>query len=122
MVFELPYLAIVGSRCDQRVVERTPTQQLALLLPAMITYVCAPVGIEDGSGVPAEERDLVGRAAFLVDRNDSECATAAGFPVDCDVFGVGLSCMSGWIRGRVRGELTLIRLVSHAFFEMRRLS
>jgi hypothetical protein len=84
--------------------------------------MCAPVGIEDGSRVPAEERDLVGRAAFLVDGNDSECATAASFPVDCDVFGVGLRSMSVWFRGRVRGELTLIRFVSHAFFEMRRLS
>lgn len=72
--------------------------------------------------MPAEERDLVGCATLLVDGNDSECAATARFPIDGDVFRVGLSSMSALSRGRVRGELTLIRLVSQAFLEMRRLS
>ena len=53
-----------------------------------------PVGVEDRSRVPAEERDLVGSSATLIEGNDSECASSASFPVDCDVFGVGLSSMS----------------------------
>jgi hypothetical protein len=44
--------------------------------------------------VPAEERNLVGSSAALIDRNDSECATAARFPIDCDVFWVGLWSVS----------------------------
>ena len=53
-----------------------------------------PVGIENGSGVPAEERDLVGDSAALLEGNDSKCAAAAGLPVDCEVFGIGLCSMS----------------------------
>jgi hypothetical protein len=81
-----------------------------------------PVGVEDGSSVPAEERDLVGCSAALIDRNDSKCASSTGFPVHCNVFGVGLEKLSARSRGRVHGRLTLIRLVSQAFLEMRRLS
>lgn len=81
-----------------------------------------PVGVEDGSSVPAEERDLVGRSAALIDRNDGKGASSAGFPVHGDVLGVGLCSMSASSRGRVHGRLTLIRLVSQAFLEMRRLS
>jgi hypothetical protein len=72
--------------------------------------------------VPAEERDLVGSSAALVDRNDGKRASSAGFPVYRNVFGVGLCDMSACPRGRVHSMLTLIRLVSQAFFEMRRLS
>jgi hypothetical protein len=40
--------------------------------------------------MPAEEGDLVGRAAALVEGDDGKCAAAAGLPVDGDVLGVGL--------------------------------
>jgi hypothetical protein len=40
--------------------------------------------------VSAEERNQVGSSAALVDGDDGECATAAGFPVDRNVLGVGL--------------------------------
>lgn len=81
-----------------------------------------PVGVEDGSSVPAEEGNLVGSSATLAEGDDSECASSASFPVHCDVFGIGLWGMSAsWLWSRAR-QLTLIRLVSHAFFEMRRLS
>lgn len=87
--------------------------------------VPVPIGVEDGGRVSTEERDLVGGSAAFVDGNDSKGATTTGFPVDCDVFWVGLRYMSvySW-RSRVRivFELTLIRLVSQAFLEMRRLS
>jgi hypothetical protein len=53
-----------------------------------------PVSIEDGSSVPAEEGDLVGSPAPLIDGNDGKSASSAGFPVNCDVFGVGLRGMS----------------------------
>lgn len=85
-----PYLAIVRGRSNQRVVERTPAERSVLLLPTIFKHMRAPVGVEDGSRVPAEERDLVGCPALLIDRNNSECATAASFPIDRDVFGVGL--------------------------------
>ena len=57
--------------------------------------VGVPVGVEDGSRVATEERQLVGGAAALVDGNDSKGAATAGFPVDGDVLGVGL----GGVRG-----------------------
>jgi hypothetical protein len=53
-----------------------------------------PVGVENSSGVPAEERDLVGSSAALINGNDSKSASTAGFPIDCDVLGVGLDCIS----------------------------
>jgi hypothetical protein len=84
-------LAIVRGGCDQRVVEGTPAKPLALSLslPA-VRRSRVPVGVEDGGGVPAEEGDLVGRAAALVEGDDGKSAAAAGLPVDCDVLGVGL--------------------------------
>ena len=71
----------------------------------------------------AEEGHQLGGAASLIDGDDSEGASAACFPVDGDVLRVGL-----WRYERSCSEvaceavLTLIRLVSHAFLEMRRLS
>jgi hypothetical protein len=44
--------------------------------------------------VPAKERNLVGDSAALLEGDDGECAAAAGFPVDCEVFGIGLGGMS----------------------------
>lgn len=53
--------------------------------------------------MPAEEGDLVGRAALLVDGNNGESASSAGFPVDCDVFRVGLRGVSAsFSRSRAR--------------------
>jgi hypothetical protein len=40
--------------------------------------------------VAAEEGHLLGEASTLVDGNDGECASAARFPIDRDVFGIGL--------------------------------
>lgn len=53
-----------------------------------------PVGVENGGGVPAEERDLVRHSAALLEGDDGECAAAAGFPVDCEVLRIGLCVMS----------------------------
>lgn len=57
---------------------------------------CAPipVGVEDGSSVAAEKRKLVGSSAALIDGDNGKGATAARFPVDGDVFGVGLERVS----------------------------
>ena len=41
-----------------------------------------PVGVEDSSCVAAEERQLVGGAATLVDGDDSKSTATTGFPVD----------------------------------------
>jgi hypothetical protein len=84
--------------------------------------VTVPVGVEDGGGVPAEERKLVRGAAALIERDDGKGAASAGLPVDREVFGVGLKCMSAGVTRSRAGELTLIRFVSHAFLEMRMLS
>ena len=70
----------------------------------------------------AEERKLVGSSAALIDGNDSKGAATAGFPVDGDVFGVGLESVSACMTRSRANELTLIRFVSQAFLEMRRLS
>jgi hypothetical protein len=71
----------------------------------------------------AEEGHLVWRATAFVDWDDGEGATTAGFPIDRDIFGIGLRRVSVDIRGvACEAKLTLIRLVSHAFLEMRRLS
>jgi hypothetical protein len=59
----------------------------------------APVGVEDSCSVPAEERDLVGGPATLIDGDDGKGTTTASFPVDCDVFGIGLESMSAYTQG-----------------------
>ena len=65
-------LPIVGARRNNMVVEGVP------------------IGVEDGSGVTAEKGDLVGEFTALVERDDRKGAPAAGFPIDREVFGVGL--------------------------------
>lgn len=37
-----------------------------------------------------KERYLIGELSPLIERNDSECATTAGLPIDRKVFWVGL--------------------------------
>lgn len=65
-------LAIVGSRGDEGVVERTP------------------VGVEDSSSVATEQGELFGQLSTLVHRDNSKGTAAASFPIDREVFGVGL--------------------------------
>ena len=62
--------------------------------------------------MPAKEGDLVRRAALFVDGDDSESAASAGFPVDCDIFGVGLRGVSAsFLRSRARwADLDQIRV------------
>jgi hypothetical protein len=72
--------------------------------------------------VAAEERQLVGSSAALVNGDDGKGTAAAGLPVDGDVFGVGLEGVSLSSDMVAWAGLTLIRLVSQAFLEMRRLS
>ncbi len=60
-----------------------------LSLPPLIC-ACVPVGVENGGGVSAEEGHQLGGTARLIDRNDGKGATAACFPVNGDVFRVGL--------------------------------
>jgi hypothetical protein len=50
----------------------------------------------------AEERQLVRRAAALVDGDDGKGAAAARLPVDGDVLGICLCCVSAGSRSRVR--------------------
>lgn len=63
---------------------------VSVVLGPVMPCATIPVGVEDGGSVAAEERELVGRSAALIDGDDGKGATAAGFPVDRDVFGVGL--------------------------------
>ena len=70
-----------------------------------------------------EEGHQLGGTAALLNGDDGEGATTACFPVDRDVLRIGL-----WRYERscylvaCEAVLTLIRLVSQAFFEIRRLS
>jgi hypothetical protein len=57
--------------------------------------------------VAAEERYLLWETAFLVDGNDSECAAAASFPIDGDVFWVGLSRVSAGVYAIARYKANL---------------
>lgn len=71
----------------------------------------------------AEEGHQLRSTATLIDGNDGESATTTCFPVDRNILGVGLwryklSCSEV----ACDAALTLIKLVSHAFLEMRRLS
>ena len=62
--------------------------------------------------MPAEERDLVGSSAALIEGNDSKGATTTSFPIDCDVFGIGLDSMStssSWSRAR-ESDLDQVRV------------
>lgn len=83
-----------------------------------------PVGVEDGAGVAAEQGNDVGQLAALVERNDSEGATAAGLVVGGQVLGVDLGVgVSGRRQeGGVAGRRTLMMLLSQAFLDRRRLS
>jgi hypothetical protein len=73
--------------------------------------------------VSAEEGHQLGSAASLIDRDDGEGATTACLPIDGDVLRVGLwECERSYSEVACEAVLTLIRLVSHAFFEIRRLS
>lgn len=84
-VGDLPHkdAAVVGGRGQDMVVERVP------------------VGVEHGRRVAAEEGDLVGDLAALVDGDDGECATAAGLPIDREVLGVGLCCCGSALKRRL---------------------
>lgn len=97
-----------------------------------------PVGIQDGGGMASKQRDLVGELSLLAEGDDGEGAAAASFPIDREVFGVGLavenSVSSASLRlfkfagdpltclgpddrrkKKVESPLTFTRLVSHAF-------
>lgn len=63
---------------------------VSVVFDHVIPCATIPVGVEDGSSVATEERELVGSPTALVDGDDGKGATTAGFPVDRDVFGVGL--------------------------------
>lgn len=86
-------------------------------------HICVPVGIKDGSRMPTEEGHQLGGTAGLIDRDDREGASTACFPVDRDVFRIGLRRYErSYCVVACEAVLTLIRLVSQAFFEIRRLS
>lgn len=52
--------------------------------------VCAPVGIEDSRGVPAEQGNEIRELSLLVQGDDGEGTPAARLPVNGEVLGVGL--------------------------------
>jgi hypothetical protein len=85
------YLAIVGARSDDRVVEGVPVngRQGGVRLESEVG-LGAPVGVEDGSRVATEQGQDVGELSTLIDRNDSKGTATAGLPIDREVLGVGL--------------------------------
>lgn len=48
----------------------------------LVSDTVVPVGVEDSGCVSAEERQLVGSSAALVDGDDGKGTAAAGLPVD----------------------------------------
>ena len=92
------------------------------MLHLLVAVASLPVGVEDGSCVAAEERELIGSSTKLVDGNYGKGTATAGLPIDGDIFWIGLRGSVGRVQGRVVPVLTLTRFVSQAFLEMRRLS
>lgn len=82
-------LSILGSGSDDVVVEGVP-----VCLSANAREPGArgtiPIGIEDSSGVSAEQRDLVRHLSSLFQGDDGERATTRGIPIDGEEFGIGL--------------------------------
>jgi hypothetical protein len=73
--------------------------------------------------MPSEERNMLRKTPLFVDRDNRKCATTASLPIHGYVFGIGLRYFSAQDCSRGLYQLlTLMRLVSQAFFEMRRLS
>jgi hypothetical protein len=88
---ETRYLAIVGTRSDDRVVERVPANGRQGGVGSESGVILgAPVGVEDGGRVATEQGHDIGELATLIDRNDSKGAATAGLPIDRQVLGVGL--------------------------------
>lgn len=59
-----------------------------------------PGGVEDGGSVCTNEREEIRQLARPVERDDAECPSAAGLPVDAEVLGraldeVGVECEVG---------------------------
>jgi hypothetical protein len=78
------YLAIVGTGCNQRVIERIPNGPVSFVM----VIVCLllerlPIGIENGGRVSSEQWDLLGEFSSLFKRDDCKGTTTAGLPVDC---------------------------------------
>jgi hypothetical protein len=86
----LPYedLSIIGAGRNYAIVERVPSSV------SSDRWRCRqriPVSIQNRRSVSTEKRDLFWESPFLIDWNDSECASSAGFPIDREVFWIGLS-------------------------------
>jgi hypothetical protein len=89
-----------------------------------------PVGVQNHCGVATEQRDALWKLASLLERDDGESTATTGFPIDSKMLRVDLfrPMSDRVLRRKVRGGgmgwegRTLIRLVSHAFREIRRLS
>lgn len=86
-----PYLAIISTRCEQTVVKWAPAALLSRILTSLHRIdQTIPISIQHGSRMSSEERNQIGQLAALADRDNSERAAAARFPVDRDVLGIRL--------------------------------
>ena len=106
-----------------------PSQRPSLPLSQPAMGESVPVGVEDGGGMAAEQRDLVGELAPLFKGNDGEGAAARSVPIDRQVFGVDLLSSVNTTTNTTtrhgiisRSRRTLTRLVSQALRLIRRLS
>lgn len=92
-LWDLPYedLPIVGSGCDNAIVEGVPMRKGQLELLRKGNSPLLPVSIENRRGVSSEQWDLFRQTTFLIQWDDGECTAAAGLPVYGEVFGVNLS-------------------------------
>lgn len=87
----MDYLAIVGTRSNDRVVEGVPVngRQGGVGWESGVV-LGAPVGVEDGGRVATEQGQDIRELSTLIDRNDSKGAATAGLPIDREVLGIGL--------------------------------
>jgi hypothetical protein len=121
------YLAIVGTRCDQRVIEGVPIviTSVSSTQKAYTKRCSLPVSVQDSGGVSSKQGYFLRDFSSLLQGDDGECTAATSFPVDCQVLGIDL-CNSQTIyatgqqgQGTAR---TFSKLVSHALRDTRRLS
>ena len=91
------YFSIVGRRGDDRIVEGVPIRWasdressspggvevgIARARDEAGSAIYAPVGVQHGRGVAAEQGNLVGQLASFAEGDDGERTAAAGLPID----------------------------------------
>lgn len=81
-----------------------------------------PIGIKDRGCVSSKQWNEIRQSPSLIDRYDSKRSSSARFPIDRNIIRVRLDTSAHAHSYRLLKCLTLTKFVSHAFFEILRLS